>query len=102
VETFNPETKKFVVLPVSLPSQLQLQKVSVAFIVNEELFLLTSGKQMARWEINSGHEFSCSNTGKGIWSSQQPLIVGSVALIAHEKGVIHFSLETYSFIKYIA
>lgn len=45
VEVFNPETEAFGVLPVALPAQLRLENASVAFIVNEELCLLTEARQ---------------------------------------------------------
>ena len=101
VETFSPETETFTVLPVSLPPQLALGRCSVAFVFNEELCLLTQGKQMARWKIGVEREFRLFNTGKVIWSNQQPLIVDSIVLIAHGGGVKQFSLQTYSELKYV-
>lgn len=96
IETFDLNTETFAVLPVSLPSELILAKASVAFIYNGELCLLTEGKQMARWEINSAREFRLSNTGEIIWSNQQPLIVGSTAYIACLGDVKRFNLKSFS------
>lgn len=101
VETFDPVTEIFAVLPVSLPLQLSLNQCSVAFVFNEKLCLLTQGKQMACWKINTETEFRLSSTEKVIWSNQQPLIVGSMALIAHGGGVKLFSLETYSEVRFL-
>ena len=73
----------------------------MAFIVNKELCLLTTGNQMARWKIDTEREFRLSDTGKTIWSNQQPLIVGSLVLIACFGGIMPFNLETYTFTKYL-
>lgn len=94
IETFDPETETFAVLPVSLPPELTLKQASVAFIANEELCLLTCGRQLARWKIDTESEFRLS-WGESIWSNQQPLIVGPVVLIACRGGVVHFSLKIY-------
>jgi hypothetical protein len=101
LETFDPETETYTVLPVALPSKLALGQNSVAFVYNEELCILTNAKQMARWKIDSESEFRVSNTGHIIWSNQQPVEMGSVMLIAHFGGVILFSLETFTEIKYV-
>ena len=97
VETFNPEKQSFTVLPVSLPPDLRDRR-SVAFIANEELCVLTNDKQMVRWKIDCEREFRLSNTTQDSWSNQQPLIVGSLVLIACKGAVQRFSLETYSFL----
>lgn len=101
VETFSPETETFTELSVSLPPRLALGQCSVAFVFNEELCLLTQGKQMARWKIGVESEFRLSKTGKIIWSNQRPLIVDSIALIAHGEGVKQFNLQTYSELKHL-
>ena len=101
VETFNPETQVFTVLSVVLPPS-SLDTASVAFVVGEELCVLTDNKLMLRWKVGAEREFRISNTGEVLWSSQQPLIVGSIVLIACCGGVNQFSLDTYSSIKRIA
>ena len=97
METFNAETETFAVLPVSLPS-LHQGNSSVAFVANGELCLLTTGKQMVRWKIETEREFRLSNTNRPCWSTQQPLIVDSLAFIAYMGKVQKFSLNTYSFL----
>ena len=90
VETFSAETQLFAVLPVSLPLQLEANW-SVAFIVKGELCLLTIGKQMACWKIESECEFRLARINKTSFSTQQPLIVGSLVLIACLGKVQQFS-----------
>lgn len=97
IETFCIETETFTVLSVSLPPQLA--GASVAFIANEELCVLTEKKLMARWKVNTGGKFRVSYTDTVLWSNQQPLLVGSLALIVYCGCVWQFSLESYSFIK---
>ena len=101
IETFHPETEVFALLPIQLPSEIQIGWASVAFVVNGELCLLTDNQQMARWKVDSEHEFRVENTGTTCFSTQQPLVMGSVVLIAYQGGVRQFSLETYSFTKYV-
>ena len=101
VETFNPVTEAFTVLPITLPPQLTLSGRSVSFVANEELCVLTYEKQMARWKVDTEREFRLSDTGEVMWSLQQPVIVGSLLLIACEGGVKQFSLETYTYVKFI-
>lgn len=103
IETFDPETEIFADLPVHLP--LSLKYLSVAFVANQELCILTSGKQdkkqlLGRWKIDTESEFRLSDSGEGCWSSQSPLIMGSFVLIANtwERKVQKFSLESFSFI----
>lgn len=100
VETFNPMSETFTVL-FSLPPQLTLKANSVAFVINKELCVLTSTKQMLRLKIDTEREFRLSNTGYVMWSNQQPLIVDSLLLIACCGGVQQFSLETFSYVKRI-
>lgn len=100
VETFDPASELFSTLSIYLPPQLQLDSSSVAFIVNEELCLLTGKKQMARWKINSEREFRLSDIGIAVWSNQQPVVVGALVLIACAGGVVHFNMVNYSF-KYV-
>lgn len=102
VETFNPETDTFVVLPISLPLQLTFGTGSVSFVINGELCLITRGRQMARWKIDTEREFRLSSTGDVMLGNQQPVIVGSVVLIVCCGGVDQFSLQTYSHIKYVS
>ena len=101
IETFNIETESFAILPISLPPLLVLGNNSVAFVEDGELCLLTGGKQIARWRINTEREFRLSNTSEALWSNQQPLKIGPLLLIICERGVKQFSLETYSCIKYV-
>jgi hypothetical protein len=101
VETYNADIDAFAVLGVSLPAQLQLGYASVAFIVHGELCLLTGGRQMARLQIDKESEFRLFETSQATWSRQQPIIVGSMVLIANGLGVQQFSLDTYSFVKYV-
>lgn len=97
VETFNPQTEAFAVLPVVLPSNLN-PRASVAFVVNAELCLLTEGQQMARWKIDAEREFRLFTTAKNSYSFQQPLILGSLVYITYTRTVQRFSLETYTFL----
>lgn len=100
VESFNPETETFQDLPVTLPTQLELGCDCVAFVVNGELCVLTEAKQLARWKIGSGASFLLSATRESCWSSQPPLILDSLVLIANASSgrVDKFNLETYAFI----
>lgn len=101
VETFNPRTDTFAVLPVFLPMQLRLGAGSVTFATDEELIFLTTKQQIARWKVDTERDFRLSSTGYLELSNQQPLIVGSTVLIVCCGGVDQFSLHTYSHLKYI-
>lgn len=57
VESFCPDTEVFTLLPISLPTQLELRCLSL-FFANGELFLLTEAKQVARWVIGPGSQLS--------------------------------------------
>jgi len=103
IETFDPRTETFTVLPVSLPPDMKY--LSVAVVAHQELCILTSGEQgeeqqMGLWKIETESEFRRSVSQKGCCSCQPPLIVGSVVLIANiwANRVEKFSLESYSFI----
>ena len=101
VETFNPRTDTFAVIPVFFPMQLKLGAGSVTFVHHEELFFLTTKQQVARWKVDTETEFRISNTGYLELSNQQPLIVGSTVLIVCCGGVGQFSLNSFSIIKYV-
>lgn len=97
VESFNPQSETFTVLPISLPPDLRLGCSSVAFVAYGELYLLTDSKQKACWRIELESEFRLSDTDKQCWSSQQPRITGTQVLIACGSKVLLFSLETDTF-----
>ena len=78
VESFNPSTEVFTVLPISLPQQLRLNSHSVAFVSNGELFLLTNDMQKARWKIETEREFRVSTTGRNCSSTQPPRVSGQL------------------------
>lgn len=82
VETFSPNTETFTVLSVSLPAELQLGCSSVAFVANEELFLLTHKMEMACWRIECEFHFRVSSTARNLYSSHPPLVVGTEVYIA--------------------
>jgi hypothetical protein len=73
---------------------------SVAFVINGELCLVIQNNIIARLGIELEKQFRISTTITGCWSSQPPLIVGGLALIANaENGqVMKFDLKTYAFI----
>lgn len=96
IEVFNTDTETFSLLAVTLPAQLNVGKFSVAFIAKGELVLLTRGKQVARWSMESS-VVKVEGTNRSCWSGQQPVIMGSTALIACEGRVEKFNLETNSF-----
>lgn len=100
METFCPVQETFAVLSISLPALFAPPSDSAAFVVSGELFLITHRKQLLRWEIERGNEFRISNTNKVCASSQPPLIMGSLVLIASSSNgkVEKFSLETFSFL----
>jgi len=95
VETFDPLKELFTVLEVSLPPQLGAG--SVAFVVNGELCLLTTNKQMAQWKIESEREFRLTAIDRKCGSRQQPFIIGTNALIVFEDMVQKFDLKTFTF-----
>ena len=97
VETFNPTTEAFALLPLTLPLQLSDTR-SVAFVNHGDLYLLTSTKQAGVWKVDSEGEFRRWRTGETCWSTHQPLVVGSVVLIAWAGKVLKFSLESNSFV----
>ena len=96
VESFSPPTEKFTLLNLVLP----FQKIvcSVAFVANGELCVLTQDKHLARWRIEGETEFRCSAVEKGCWSTQPPLVVDSLVLVACEGKVMKLSLETFGFL----
>jgi hypothetical protein len=98
IESFSPDTETFTELPITLPRILRLSTSSVAFVADEELFIMTPKQQMGRWMIDSEREFHISIVDRRCWSTQPPLIVGALVLIANSGKVEKFSLETYSFI----
>ena len=75
---------------------------SVSFVANGELCVLTRGKQIAAWRIESEREFRLLDTDRECGSTQQPLVMGSMALIANNysssNAVETFSLEFYAFV----
>jgi len=95
IEKFSTETDVFAQISVPLPGQLQ--SPSVSFISNGELYLLTDSQKLGCWKVESREEFRVSDTNKRCWSSQLPLVVGSVAYIAYGGAVERFSLETFAF-----
>jgi len=97
VETFHIETEIFTLLSISLPSKLK-DSASVAFIANGELCLLTLEKQMLHWKIETECNFCFACIDRSSWSTQQPLLMGPIVLIANLRTVQRFSLETYSFL----
>lgn len=98
VETFNPETDTFTVLPVSLPSDLR-PHTSVSFVIDGELCLLTGDRQIALWKIECAQSFRTLNIDRGVCSRQQPLIDETLVLISCKERIQRFSLETYSFLE---
>lgn len=100
IEAFNPETEDFTELAVTLPAQMKLHFASVAFVTGGELCILSGGLQMGRWKTESENEFRLFDTNRMCWSSQPPLIVDSVALVANgfNGRVEKFGLKSYSFI----
>lgn len=98
IETFSPETELFHVLSISLPPQLK-KWFSVSFSHNGELNMLTGGKQLWQWKIGARkRKFQLSATEWSCWSSQPPVVVDSLVLIATNGRVDRFSLESYTFI----
>ena len=97
IETFSPTTEAFSLLSVSLPAAIETGAYSVAFIATEELVMLTSRRQMARWKIDSAGQAVLERTDRGCWSGQLPVVRKNKVLIACEGRVQKFSLRTYSF-----
>lgn len=98
IETFSLTAETFKTLPVSLPNELKFG--SVAFVTGGELCILTGYKQVARWKIGSESEFSIATTNKKCASTQQPLKLNSLVLIANccNGKLEKFSLKSYSFL----
>ena len=74
---------------------------SASFVVADgELCVLTLNRQMGRWKIESEGGFHLSATEKSCWSSQPPLVMGSLVLISisYSGEVQQFSLDSYTFI----
>jgi hypothetical protein len=97
IETFSPTTEAFSLLPVSLPAGIETGGHSVAFIAKEELVMLTSGRQMARWKVDTAGQVALERTDRSCWSGQSPVMRKNKVLIACEGHVEKFSLRTYSF-----
>jgi len=98
IETFSPETELFRVLSISLPPQIK-KWFSVSFVCKGELYMLTGGKQLWQWKIDAKKgKFRLSSTEWSCWSSQPPMIVDSLVLIATNGRVDRFSLESYTFL----
>ena len=74
-------------------------RVSVAFVANGELLLLTGSMQMARWKVGEAH-FSVSAVDRKSYSLHPPLIVGTEVYIANRNGpkVEKWSLELSRFL----
>ena len=98
IETFHPITEKFQIIPLTLPMSLRLECASVAFVVNEELCLITREKQIACCRLEKEWEFRVKEMGIGCWSSTPPRVIGREVFIACRDQVLRFSLETYSFL----
>ena len=95
IETFYPATESFNLLSITYPYQLK-DKYSVTFEAKGEICVLTY-KQLGRWK-EEDRKFRVTATDRYCWSTQQPLIVGSVVLIACQGQVQKFSLETFTFV----
>ena len=80
-------------LPVSLPSRLEIDCYSVAFVAYGELILLTWKKQMARWKIEKEAHFRISAIITYWQSYRSPLIVGTEVYIANYERVERYSLK---------
>lgn len=99
IESFSPETETFTELSICLPC-IMAKCYSVAFVANGELCVLTTNMQMGRWEMEREITFHGSETNRKCFSSQPPLVLGAVVLIANGRtgSVEKFSLESYTFI----
>lgn len=73
---------------------------SIAFVVNGEFCLLAQNATVARIFIERESQFRVSTTTIGCWSSQLPLIVDGLALIANAQNgqILKFNLATFTFI----
>ena len=98
IETFDPDTDTFEKLSISLPREVEYGCASVTFVTQGELVLLTAGKQMARWRIETELEFRVFRVDRQCCSTQPPLVLDSLVLIAHSGQVETFSLESFTFI----
>ena len=96
VETYQPASEMFRVLPVALPNTLA-SGCSVAFVSNGEICLLTDKGQMALWKVAEEMEFRVEVTNKACCSTQTPMVRDSWVLINAGGELCKFSLETYRF-----
>ena len=101
VEVFSTIEETFTLLPIQLPMEMSIGTFtgSVAFIVEDELCLLTDKKQIIRWKVGGEDLIRCGYSGKGTWSTQQPLRCGENIMIAYNGTVQVFNLNTFSFAK---
>lgn len=97
VETFNPASGAFNVLPISLSKQLGFNAASVAFVANGELWVLTEFQQRANWRIETERSFRLGTICQACCSTQQPIVVGNQVLIACLGEVMKFNLDTCLF-----
>lgn len=58
-------------------------------------------QHMGRLKVCSDEGFRVSSTGTMTWSGQHPWVRGNKVLIACSGGFYQFSLDTYSFGKYL-
>ncbi|MBV5279783.1 MAG: hypothetical protein J0651_00430, partial [Actinobacteria bacterium] len=74
--------------------------LSVAFVANGELILLTYDKQMARWKIGCELHFRLSNASRRCGSFHPPLTVRTEVYIANacDSRVEMWSLEADRFV----
>lgn len=96
VETYQPASETFRVLPVALPNAL-VSSCSVAFVSNGEICLLTDKGQMARWKVQEEMGFRVEITNKACFSTQTPMVREGWVLINAAGDLCKFSLQTYSF-----
>jgi len=66
IETFDPVDSVFTLLSVSLPADFLFECGSVAFVVANELVLITDRQQIVRWKIEK----------RGSEESLQHLVLG--------------------------
>jgi len=98
IETFNPVDSVFTLLPVSLPADFLFECGSVAFVVANELVLITDRQQIVRWKIEEKGELRVTKVGKGGVSLQQPLVLGSEVIWGFQGEIATFSLEVEGFL----
>ena len=97
VETFNTSTEKYTSLRVLLPSKFDSAEV-VSFVNRGEICVLSNKEVMARWEVETEQQMRLYELSLWCSSTQQPLIVGKVVLIACKEQILSFSLDSYSFL----